>query len=126
MTFLSSLGSMGGFGRDHPRHTLKQTAYPIGRSSEVFVSQGLTKSTWRSSHRLCRETTHAIRTLCRDDTGSAGDFFRQEALRRRGILFDGNRPALVLLSQLRQRNAALAGDDCSDEVHPAVARRALQ
>lgn len=53
-----------------------------------------------SGHK-CRKVTRPQRTdVSLGHSGSAGDLFRQEGLGRAGIVFDGDRPALVLTTQL--------------------------
>src|SRR5688572_24502275 len=64
--------------------------------------------------------------MCRYDTRSAGDFLRQEALRRAGILFHRDSPALVLSAELSHRYAAVTANDGPDQVNPAVAGGVLQ
>src|SRR5450759_1100147 len=57
---------------------------------------------------------------------SAGDFSRDEALGRAGVVFDRDRPALVLAAQLGDRDAPLAANDRPDQVNPAVPGGALK
>src|SRR5665811_873428 len=75
----------------------------------------------------CREMTRDWRTsVSFYDTGSAGDFSRDEALGRAGVVFDRDRPALVLAAQFGDRDAPLAANDRPDQVNPAVPGGALK
>src|SRR5450759_3516892 len=75
----------------------------------------------------CREMTRDWRTsVSFYDTGSAGDFSRDEALGRAGVVFDRDRPALVLAAQLGDREAPLAANDRTEQVNPAVPGRAFE